>query len=353
MILNEADKIIDGNGGDIRIEFQFHHIAAFHGNRHNRILCHLILPFSLKLIYNTDILHHFKGKNKMERVLKKVVLCIEEPDEALKRQNEEMTEELRKEGVCVELPEVLEKASVQKAEASEERTEAVLYLTDIADFAISLAENGRPVLGLLHDRNRQESFGGVQFLVEGAEDITADYLERVYRRCVGLPWEIMETKRCILRETTEEDLDAFYRIYAEPSIIRYMEKLFEDREKERAYIAQYRKNIYGFYGFGIWTILLKETGEIIGRAGLDMRAGFEEPELGFLIGVPWQGRGLAKEICEAILFYAKAALEFTQVQAMVEPENDVSLMLLDKLGFTPVGEYVKGDITYMRLLKAL
>lgn len=289
----------------------------------------------------------------MERALKKVVVYIEEPDGMLKQQIVEMTEGLREEGVCVEAPEDLGKASGQKAEVSEEKAGAVLYLTDNSDFAISLAENGLPVLGLLHDRNRQESFGGVQFLVEGAEDITADYLERVYRRCEGLPWEIMETKRCILRETTEEDLDAFYRIYAEPSITRYMENLFEDREKERAYIAQYRENIYGFYGFGIWTVLLKETGEIIGRAGLDMRAGFEEPELGFLIGVPWQGRGLAKEVCEAILFYAKAALEFTQVQAMVEPENDVSFMLLDKLGFTPTGEYVKEDITYLRLLKTL
>ncbi|MCH5271747.1 MAG: GNAT family N-acetyltransferase [Lachnospiraceae bacterium] len=289
----------------------------------------------------------------MERILKKVVVYIEEPDETLKRQTGEMAEGLRREGLCVELPEVLGNASGQKAEMSEERAGVVLYLTDKADFAISLAENGLPVLGLLHDRNRQESFGGVQFLIEGAEDITADYLERVYRRCVGLPWEIMETKSCILRETTEEDLDAFYRIYAEPSITRYMENLFEDREKERAYIAQYREKIYGFYGFGIWTVLLKETEEIIGRAGLDMRAGFEEPELGFLIGVPWQGRGFAQEICEAILFYAKAALEFTQVQAMVEPENDVSLMLLDKLGFTPVGEYVQRDITYLRLLREL
>lgn len=289
----------------------------------------------------------------MERALKKVVVYIESSDEVLGQQIEEMAEGLREEGVSVELPEVLGDASGQKEGVFEERAGAVLYLTDNADFAISLAEEGLPVLGLLHDRNRQESFGQVQFLVEGAEDITADYLERVYRRCVGLPWEIMETKRCILRETTEEDLDAFYRIYAEPSITRYMENLFEDREKERAYIAQYRKNMYGFYGFGIWTVQLKETGEIIGRAGLDMRAGFEEPELGFLIGVPWQGRGLAKEVCEAILFYAKAALEFTQVQAMTEPENEVSLMLLHKLGFTPAGEYVKGDITYLRFLKTL
>lgn len=295
----------------------------------------------------------------MERALEKVLIHIEKPNETLKLQIEEMAEALRAEGLCVEAIEVLKeedlraKGKGKAEETSDKKAENVLFLTDDGEFAARLTEQKLPVLGLLHDGNRQDAFGQVRFLIEGAEDIAAEYLERVYRRCIGLPWEVTETKHCILRETTEEDLDAFYRIYSEPSITRYMENLFEDREKERAYIAQYRENIYGFYGFGIWTVLLKETGEIIGRAGLDMREGFEEPELGFLIGVPWQGRGLGQEVCEAILFYAKAALECTQVQAMTEPENEVSLKLLGKLGFSAEGEYAIGDITYLRLLKTL
>lgn len=291
----------------------------------------------------------------MKRVLKKIVVYIESPDEVLGQQIKEMAEGLREEGVCVELPEVLKEEALcaKPSEILKTEADAVLYLTDNGKLAARLAENKLAVLGILHDRNKEDSFGKVRFLVEGAEDIAADYLERVYRRYMGLPWEILETKHCILRETTEEDLDAFYGIYADPAVTRYMENLYEDREKERAYIAQYRENMYGFYGFGIWTVLSKETGEIIGRAGLDMRAGFEEPELGFLIGVPWQGRGLAEEVCQGILFYARAALEFTHVQAMTEPENEVSLMLLNKLGFTPVGEYVDRDITYQRFVREL
>lgn len=291
----------------------------------------------------------------MERTLDKVVVHIEEADEALQQQIEEMVEVLKGEGLCVELPEVLgeEVLCVKQPETLKTEPDNVLYLTDNGKLAARLAEKKLAVLGILHEGNKEDSFGKVRFLVEGAEDITADYLERVYRRYVNLPWGILETERCILRETTEEDLDAFYGIYAEPAVTRYMENLYEDREKERAYIAEYRKNMYGFYGFGIWTVLLKETGEIIGRAGLDMRAGFEEPELGFLIGVPWQGRGLAEEVCKGVLFYAKAALEFTHVQAMAEPENEVSLILLYKLGFTPVGEYVDRDITYQRFVREL
>ena len=291
----------------------------------------------------------------MERALSRVIIYIEETCGTLKQQIEAMAEELRKEGLCVDLPEVLgeEDLCTKLPEILKTETGNVLYMTDNGELAARLAEKKRAVLGILHDGNRENAFGKARFLVEGAEDITADYLERVYRRYVGLPWEILKTKRCILRETTEDDLDALYGIYAEPAVTRYMENLYDDREKERAYIAQYRENIYGFYGFGIWSVLLKETGEIIGRAGLDMRAGFEEPELGFLIGVPWQGRGLAEEVCRGILFYAGAALECTHVQAMAEPENEVSLILLGKLGFTVVGEYAVGNTVYQRFLKEL
>ena len=46
-LLNETDEIVDGIGGDVRIEFRFHDIAVFHGNCNDWILCHFIfLSFS-------------------------------------------------------------------------------------------------------------------------------------------------------------------------------------------------------------------------------------------------------------------------------------------------------------------
>ena len=99
--------------------------------------------------------------------------------------------------------------------------EGVLYVTDRAELAAALAEKGLPVLGILNENGRDASFGKTRFLAEQGQDLTEDYLERVYRRYAGLPWEILETERCILRETVEEDVEAFYRIYGEPSITRF------------------------------------------------------------------------------------------------------------------------------------
>lgn len=213
-----------------------------------------------------------------------------------------------------------------------------LYVTDIPKLAVMLASKGYPVLVHVHEGNREIPIPGVRYVIEGFEDVDAEYYLRIWQRLTGKPWHILDTERCSIRETVTADLDAFYEIYKEPSVTEYMEDLFPDRNEEKAYVETYAKTIYDFYGFGMWTVILKETGEIIGRAGIDVREGYEYPELGFLIGVSWQGKGLAKEVCSAILNYAKEELELQRIQAFVQPGNEKSVNLLRKLGFSCEGE---------------
>lgn len=183
-------------------------------------------------------------------------------------------------------------------------------------------------------------FDGVGYLVMDLQEVDADYLDKVYRRYLDIPWDILETERCCLRETTLEDVAAFYEIYAEPSVTRFMEDLFADREAELAYTQDYKEKVYEFYGYGIWTVCLKETGEVIGRAGLNPREGYEQPELGFVIGVPWQHKGLATEVCKAVLSFGRRELGMTEVIAFVQPENLASEHILQKLGFEREGRTV-------------
>lgn len=226
-----------------------------------------------------------------------------------------------------------------------------LVITDDSAYAEKMAAEGFPVLGILTEANRSDAFTGVKYLCEGTESLTEAYLDKVYRRYKGLPCDIVETERCLIRETTEADVDAFYRIYEDASVTAYMEDLFIDRDEQIDYIRQYRKNMYEFCDFGIWTVLLKETGEIIGRAGFALREGYEEPELGFLIGVPWQGQGLATEVCEAILKYGAEELEFHTVRALAEDGNDASVRLLQKLGFIKTGTYEDKGKQYLLFFK--
>ena len=96
---------------------------------------------------------------------------------------------------------------------------------------------------------------------------------------------------------------------------------------------------------------------MIGRAGFGVREGYSLPELGFVIARPWQGRGIAHEVCSAVLEYGWDMLGFDKVQALVRPDNKISLALCSKLGFVEQGcVREKDSITgeereYCRLIK--
>ncbi len=211
--------------------------------------------------------------------------------------------------------------------------EQPLYVTDQAKVYTAMRDQGCYVLPCLHENNREESFPGALYAVENLEEMDEESFDLAYRRFAGLPWEILTTERCIVRETTVGDVDSFYQIYAEPSITEYMENLFADRDEEIAYTKDYIEKVYAFYGYGMWTALEKESGVVIGRAGISWREGYDLPELGFVFGVPWQGQGYAYEVCSAVLAYAGETLLMDRVQALVQPGNERSLNLCKKLGF--------------------
>lgn len=241
---------------------------------------------------------------------------------------------------------------LKKIELITEGRKGILYVTDDAATAEKLRGDGEAVLIYLHPGNREQNFSGFIFAVEDPEDLEPEYIERVYRRLKGMPWHILDTERCLIRETTPEDVDAFFRIYSEPAITEYMEGLYPEEEQEKEYIREYIEKVYTFFGFGVWTVVERESGAVIGRAGISYREGFAEPELGFLIGVPWQRKGYAEEVCRAILVYAQKVLEFEGIQALVETGNAPSRRLCEKLGFRLHTEITLNGKSYLQLFRS-
>lgn len=208
-----------------------------------------------------------------------------------------------------------------------------LYITDNVDCHKKLYERKLPVVVYLHEHNRGEVFSHAEYAIENLKEIEYRSLELAYLRLTGQPWVIAVTDRCVIRESVIEDVDSFYDIYKEPSITEYMEDLYADRDEEIAYLQDYIKRVYAFYGYGMWTVQERAGGQIIGRAGISLREGSDIPELGFMIGVPWQRKGYAYEVCRAILAYGQKELNFTRFQAFVMEGNEKSKALCEKLGF--------------------
>lgn len=241
------------------------------------------------------------------------------------------------------------KENRMEPEGRMDKEDGVLWITDSVSLASKLTAMEKPLLVYFHEQNREDIFTGIQYGMENPMELDIQFLENVYRRLKKIPWEILQTKRCLIRETIPEDVDAFYQIYSDPTITKYTEDLYPDREEEKRYIQEYIEKVYYFYQFGVWTILLRSTGEIIGRAGFNYRCGYEDPELGFVFGVPWQHQGIAYEVCSALLDYGRMELDFHRVLAIVSPDNVDSLALCGRLGFHQKELFLENGKEYLLL----
>ncbi|MDO5417134.1 MAG: GNAT family N-acetyltransferase [Lachnospiraceae bacterium] len=250
-----------------------------------------------------------------------------------------------------------------------EEKEYEILVSDEQEALLAAKAAGRAVVGLWDSRHPEQAPFGVPYLAEAEEACSAEYLERVMRRHLGLPWRIAETGHLILREFAGEDWDRLQEMLAEAaggSPLSPWENIPEAFLCREAFDA-YRKFQYAFYEYGIWAVIEKEGGQIIGAAGIwnleenlegtleraeegalkedikrkaegDEAEPFEAPplEIGYWICPAFQRKGYGQEAVNAILSYADENLE-SPIYAKIREENIPSRKLAVNAGFQLAG----------------
>ena len=94
---------------------------------------------------------------------------------------------------------------------------------------------------------------------------------------------IFETERLYLRKITQDDLADLAEILQNPNVMYAYEHDFSDNDVQvwlNRQIERYNKN-----GVGLWAVILKDTNEMIGQAGLTMQPykNTEVLEIGYLL----------------------------------------------------------------------
>lgn len=207
----------------------------------------------------------------------------------------------------------------------------------------ALAAN-RAVIGLLTGENKGESFSGVSYLVEDLAVIDDRFAERVVRRHCKLPWRICEDKQLLIRELTQEDIPGLYALYG--SSDRYTgRRLSDDPEDEREKLRAYQRQIYEFYEYGLWAVVHKRDGMLIGTAGYSNgeAMGQAQPFLEYQIHPEYRRKGLGKACTEMVLEYGEEELGFTEIYSKIYKRNLPSMKLAKSLGFTVLKEWKEGE----------
>ena len=281
---------------------------------------------------------HVMNKNGLCKIIfiieeKTAPFCARELDEAAAALSEEGLEVL-----------VIRADGHEKAAAREIPSNAsALYLADSAALFQMLRSCGLPAAGYLHAGRNGESFQGAAYLVERPQDIDRDSYQKIYERAAGLPWTIAETARCLIREMTVDDVESLYPLYEDEQARRFLKPLCPDHDKEREIVKAYIDKVYGLFGYGMWVVIRKSDGALIGRVGFETGRKKEAP-LGYLFRKDCRRQGYAFEVCDAVMRFAREELGFTGedaaplLTAYAEEENTTSRRLLSRLGFMQAAE---------------
>ena len=151
----------------------------------------------------------------------------------------------------------------------------------------------------------------------------------------------LETKRLILREMTEEDLPALCSIMKDDETMYAYEGAFSDTEVREwldRQISRYEK-----WGFGLWAVVLKESGEMIGQCGLTMQQWKDREllEVGYLFNRIYWHRGYAAEAAIACKNYAFDILHAEEVCSIIRDTNTASQNVARRNGMTVTDTWVK------------
>jgi [ribosomal protein S5]-alanine N-acetyltransferase len=161
---------------------------------------------------------------------------------------------------------------------------------------------------------------------------------------------VATTDRCVLRLLRPEDAVPLQRLYGDPAAMQYVGSDGAARTPEQTAAGVGR--LIGHqerHGFSLWAVEERESGEVIGVAGLVLveMTGPEVEVVYELEPAVW-GRGIATECGKACLEVAFGPLGLERVVALSYPENGPSVRVMQKIGMTDDGEFEAYGRTMVR-----
>lgn len=154
---------------------------------------------------------------------------------------------------------------------------------------------------------------------------------------------VLETERLLLRPFTTDDAPFVLTLLNEPSFLRFIgDKKVRNLDDARQYLLNGPIASYNAHGFGLLLVELKDSKTPVGMCGLLKREELPDPDIGFAFIPDYWGKGFAFEAATAVMNDARETLKLKRILAIVDPVNDASIKLLERLGLS--FQRIKDDV---------
>jgi [ribosomal protein S5]-alanine N-acetyltransferase len=160
------------------------------------------------------------------------------------------------------------------------------------------------------------------------------------------PFPVLDLGDIILREITDEDGEAYFNYMSMPEMSPFLTEATKPKNVEAAleevrYWGSLFRNKRSFY----WGIAQKDNNTLIGTAGFNnISIAHLRGEISYDLDYKFWGKGIMLKSIKGILKFADFALQLVRVQATVIMDNERSVKVLERCGFSNEGILKKYEI---------
>lgn len=173
---------------------------------------------------------------------------------------------------------------------------------------------------------------GFEYVVRMLEDACEGFI----RRLAGDP----TSPRLLFRRMQLEDTTALFRTVGDPEVMRYYasgpDLSLSIAQKRVAEVVSHWEQ----HGYGDWALIAKDDDQMIGYCGFQYCPEFQSVNLGYALQKSHWGQGLATEAVKAVLEFGQTELHLQDIFALVDPQNEASIRVLEKCGFVHLQDTV-------------
>jgi ribosomal-protein-alanine N-acetyltransferase len=162
---------------------------------------------------------------------------------------------------------------------------------------------------------------------------------------------VLETERLILREMLPSDAPSLFEMDSNPNVHQYLwNKPVTSIDEVYEYIELVR-NQYLENNIGRFVVILKETNELIGWAGLKYNTEMVNNkvdfyDIGYRLNEKFWGKGYASEATVAWLDYGFETMKIQIMEAAAHTENSASNRILQKIGMQMTEQYLEDGVSW-------
>ncbi len=142
----------------------------------------------------------------------------------------------------------------------------------------------------------------------------------------------LETDRLILRGYRLDDLDRVHEIFSHEEVARFVMG-GKPASREQAWkLMALALGHWDLMGYGLWAIVEKQSGVLIGEVGIQFPVGFPHAEVGWSLDRAFWGAGFATEAAREAIRFGFDQLKLEYLISLIADDNLSSQKVAQRLG---------------------